>query len=468
MSDEADDKKKEGADADGDPQEKTSKLGKFIQTYHGFLSTFVIGAAGLVATSIWQWKQAEIAERQALSQQRVAQSQADNSWRIERAEILSKNLSVLSSTGPGNAEQRYGVLLSLTRGNIIDPELAISYALELGRDNSDFMRSVLSNTSNKSWWQLVTAFTLSCPQRFGLARDIPLCRSDKMDARSQALADLMADELDAAGIAAKNGPMALLGDEHQTQMNVAKLTWLFSPYLERRYSQRQWAEIERFEAVSPGARLVAALALGWPRPDDIVAPGEQPQIDKFLDERAHWLSEYLTSPSCGAGCKGQIADVMLTLFASSKGRYAALFRDLLERPRDDVAQVIARLHQRLTACEIDPDDTSLRDQVLVPLTDRALGDAKVDPRHLDDMLGLLALCAEPPAADAAALTAFRAVLTKAQKNNHERYERGYVARRAAAESVRKNPPAAIKAVLFCGAAATDDDATISSLKNPFQ
>ncbi len=465
MSDEkesGEDKKDSAAEAD--KKERTSRLGMFIQTYHAFLSTFVIGAAGLVATSIWQWKQAEIAQKQAVSQQRVAQSQADNSWRIERAEILSKNLQVLSTTGPNNAEQRYGVLLSLTRGNIIDPELAISYALELGRDNSEYMRSVLSNTSNKSWWQLVGAFKLSCLQRFGLSRDIALCKNDKMNERSDALSDLMADELESGGAQNKSGPAVLLSEERQAQMNAAKLTWLFNPYLERLYAQRQWAEIEHFEALSPGARLISALALGWPRPDDIVAPGEAPQINKFHDDRARWLSGYLIGSECGAACKGQIADVMLTLFAESKGRYAAIFRDLLVLPRDEIAQVVARLHQRLTACAIDQEDLTLRDEVLVPLTDKALSDSKVDPRHLDDMIGLLALCGEPSATgDAAALAAFKAVLAKAQKLNRERYERGYVARRAAAQSVRQNPPVALRPVLFCGAANSTEPAAPSPL-----
>src|SRR5438067_1868069 len=101
---------------------ETTKLGKFIQTYSAFLSSFVIGIAGLVATSIWQYRQSEIARRQAESQQKLAEIKAENDWRIERAEILSKNLQVLAASGGSNVEQRYGVLLSLTRGDILDPE----------------------------------------------------------------------------------------------------------------------------------------------------------------------------------------------------------------------------------------------------------------------------------------------------------------------------------------------------------
>jgi heme/copper-type cytochrome/quinol oxidase subunit 2 len=78
------------------PGEKPTRLGKFIQTYHTFLSTFVIGVAGLVATSIWQYRQSQIASQQARSEQAIAQTKAENDWRIARAEILSKNLNVLS------------------------------------------------------------------------------------------------------------------------------------------------------------------------------------------------------------------------------------------------------------------------------------------------------------------------------------------------------------------------------------
>src|SRR5438132_13718364 len=146
-----DEKKKADPEGNEDPdeteEEETSKVGKFIQKYHTFLSSFVIGVAGLIATSIWQYRQSEVARHQAESQQRVAETQAANQWRIERAEILSKNLQTLAGQGPGNVEQRYGVLLSLARGNILDPELAVSYALELGKENPEYMQSVLSNTA---------------------------------------------------------------------------------------------------------------------------------------------------------------------------------------------------------------------------------------------------------------------------------------------------------------------------------
>ena len=110
---------------------QSGKLGHFIQAYSAFLSSFVIGVAGLVATSIWQYRQSEIAQAQAASDQAITKAKADNEWRIARADILAKNLDVLSAQGQNTADRRFGVLLSLTRADILDPELAVSYALEL-------------------------------------------------------------------------------------------------------------------------------------------------------------------------------------------------------------------------------------------------------------------------------------------------------------------------------------------------
>src|SRR6478736_1999277 len=148
------------------PPDRPSRLGRFIQTYHGFLSSFVIGVAGLIATSIWQYRQSQTAAAQAKSEQAIARTKADNDWRIARAEILSKNLNILSTQGPQTADQRFGVLLSLTRGAILDPELAVSYALELGKDNPSYMRAVLEATAEKNYSQLAQAFKMTCIQRF--------------------------------------------------------------------------------------------------------------------------------------------------------------------------------------------------------------------------------------------------------------------------------------------------------------
>jgi len=97
--------------SDEKPTHQPTKFGHFIQTYSSFLSSFVIGVAGLIATSVWQYRQSQTAERQAISEHAIAKTKADNDWRITRADILSKNLNVLSTQGPNTADQRFGVLL---------------------------------------------------------------------------------------------------------------------------------------------------------------------------------------------------------------------------------------------------------------------------------------------------------------------------------------------------------------------
>src|SRR5450432_3206423 len=222
-----------GEDEGGSPDdpkatEKLSKLGRFIQTYHGFLSSFVIGVAGLVATSIWQYRQSEIASQQARSEQSIAQTKAENDWRIARAEILSKNLNVLSAQGPGSADQRFGVLLSLTRGAIIDPELAVSYAMELGKDNATYMRTVLEATGQKNYEQLAQGFKLTCVQRFGVEKATDLCKDDALGERSDAIAQVILDELGAATALRApqaNGPLSLLREERDVQAFPGQLAW---------------------------------------------------------------------------------------------------------------------------------------------------------------------------------------------------------------------------------------------------
>jgi hypothetical protein len=163
--------------------EPRSRLGLFIEKYSSFLSSFVIGLAGLIATSIWQYRQSENARVEAETQRRLAQTKADNDWKIARAEILAKNMDVLATQGPGSADRKFGVLLSLTRGNILDPELAVSYALELGKENAYYMRSVLGSTPEKNYFQLAQGFALTCLQRFGAEREVELCRDDRLSER---------------------------------------------------------------------------------------------------------------------------------------------------------------------------------------------------------------------------------------------------------------------------------------------
>src|SRR5450755_1338437 len=216
-------------------REEVTKLGKFIQTYSAFLSSFVIGVAGLVATSIWQYRQSQIASAQAQSEQTIAATKAENDWRIARADILSKNLTVLSGQGPGSADQKFGVLLSLSRGQIIDPELAVSYAMELGKQHATYMRTVLEATGKKNYDQLAQGFKLTCLQRYGVQKATDLCKDDALVQRSDAIAEVIVDEMDATTVvhaAADSGPLSLLREERVVQSQPAKYAWLFTPYLQ--------------------------------------------------------------------------------------------------------------------------------------------------------------------------------------------------------------------------------------------
>ncbi len=426
-----------------------TRIGKFIQTYSAFLSSFVIGVAGLVATSIWQWRQSEIARHQAESQQKLAEIKSENDWRIERAEILSKNLSVLSSHGVASAEQRYGVLLSLTRGNIIDPELAVSYALELGKDNPTYMRSVLSSAASKNYAQLLHAFQLSCVQRFGVAKGVDVCKADATLQRSTEIAELIADEQTAAQAQGKPGPAALLADEQQVQSTPARLAWIFEPYLSDLYERRQFHEIERFEASATGAHVVAALVLATAHTGEFVTSEEATFLEKFHQDRRRWLAGYLFGRTCDGECKARILDVMLSVYGEAQGDYDETLRRLVLRPRGEVGPAISRLHQRLLWCQVDADDLALfRDHVLVPALADALA-SKGAPTSVDDVAALLAVT--PPPKEPAALAAWNGGLEKLRKSP-EHYQKSFVTRRAVAERERRDPPPAMRKLTFCNAA----------------
>jgi len=450
---------KDAADAKdkGDKGPPPTKLGRFIQTYSAFLSSFVIGMAGLIATSIWQYRQSEIARRQAESQQEIARMQAENSWRIERAEILAKNLQVLASHGPNTADQRFGVLLSLTRGNILDPELAVSYALELGKDNAEYMRSVLASAEHKSYQQLLQAFQMTCLQRYGVSRDVAVCKNDLLADRSQAIAELISDELDDernaianGGKARDGGPMTLLGDERRVQQSPAKLAWLFEPYLTSLYERRQWNAIGDFERRSMGARLVAAIVLMTSRTGEMVASSEAAQLDKMHAERRSWLATYLLGPTCDAECRGRIVDAMLSVYGEAQGSFDDAMKRLLTRPRTEAAPALARLHSRLLWCQVDAGDLALfRDRVLVPTVSELAKSKPADTQVLDDVVALLAMTPEPTADPAR--KAFREAVAALQKNAPQSHQRAFLGRRSYAERERADPPALIRKANFCGA-----------------
>ena len=447
---------------DGKPTGKTSKLGQFIQTYHGFLSSFVIGVAGLVATSIWQYRQSEIASQQARSEQSIAQTKAENDWRIARAEILSKNLNVLSAQGPGSADQRFGVLLSLTRGAIIDPELAVSYAMELGRDNPTYMRTVLEATSQKSYEQLAQGFKLTCQQRYGVQKATDLCKDDALAQRSDSIAQVILDEMEATSAVhapLESGPLSLLREEREVQSFPAKMSYLFAPYLQDLYERRSWQEIDRFESFSSGARLVSALDLATAHTGEMVSTTEAAQLDQFHGQRRKWLVSYLMAGACQADCRGKLVDVMLSSYAQAEGDYDEPFRKLLLESPTEAAAAFAHLHARLLWCQVADDSLALfRDRVLVPALTEALANPKTDGTLLEDLVGLLALVPEPAATDAGADAAWKKALA-ALPHTSEHLQRTFNSRRAASVHERANPPPMIKKVNFCGAAALTDPAT---------
>ena len=225
---------------------------------------------------------------------------------------------MLSTAGAADsADQRFGVLLSLTRGAIIDPELAVSYALELGKDNADYMRAVLASTAQKNYDQLAQALRMTCLQRFGVERAAEICKDDALADRSDAIAQLIQDEMEArrtAPGATRQGP-AVVADatSASVQARPGKLAWLFEPYLQDLYERRQWKEIAALRGVSPGARLVAALVLATARTGELVSDERGRQLDEFHAERRKWLVGYLLGRSCDPDCRGKLVDVMLSL-----------------------------------------------------------------------------------------------------------------------------------------------------------
>ncbi|HEX6239747.1 MAG TPA: hypothetical protein VFZ61_02590 [Polyangiales bacterium] len=433
--------------------ETPSKFGKFIQAYSSFLSTFVIGAAGLVATSIWQYRQSEIAQKQAESQQKIAITQAENTWRIERAEILAKNLGVLSAAGPETVEQRYGALLSLTRGNILDPELAVSYALELGKDNAEYMKSVLVSTQDKSYPRLANAYELSCQARFGITRDVAVCPPPGHVERSNAIAELFADEMNDARHKGDKGPIELLEDERYVQSAPLKLATLFAPYLTDLFERRQMAEIKHFEEAGVGARLISALVLGPTQPNSFVAASESVEIDKFHDQRTDWLKGYVFGQSCTGECKGKLVDIMLTQYVEAEGRFDQPLRELFVRPRGEVAMALARLHSRLLQCQVSSEDgDGFRDNIIIPALADALARGN-SGEAVDDLLGLIALTQDPSFQpdQVQKRAVWERALAGARDKMGVQYARAFTERRASAQDTRKNIPAKYKKTMFCTA-----------------
>lgn len=433
-----------------------SKIGRFFSKYPTFVSSFVIGIAGLIATSIWNYRQSEIARNQALSQQHVAETTAENSWKITRADILSKNLSILASSGPDTASQRYGVLLSLTRAEIIDPELAVSYALELGRDNADDMLSVLASTKRKDYARLARAYSLSCEERFGITRALETC-SERLTPRSAAIGRLFAEDVQLALAGGDQGPLQLLANEHAVQGDIQQYVGIYGTALIGMYEHREWDAIARFAASSPGAHVVSALVLATARTGEFVTDDEAKQLDKFHDEQAQWLSTYFMGKACDAECKGHLLEAMVSHYQESQGDFDAALRRLLASPRALSGVAISRLHARLLWCQIDDNDlVPLRDHVLVPAAELLLAGATTDPAIREALLSLLAVVPAPQPSETAAAAAWAALQAHIVKAG-PRVDKLLKDRRLAATRQRAAPPRALRARNFCNAAEVPPD-----------
>jgi hypothetical protein len=419
------------------PPVPSSRLGRFIVKYPTFLSSLVVGIAGLIATSIWQCRQSANQKAQAEAAQKVAETQAANSWKIERADILAKNLATLASSGSASADQRFGVLLSLTRAEILDPELAVSYALELGKDNAEYMQSVLANVQNMDYGRLVRAYTLPCEERYGVSPAIDAC-NDKLAARSAAIAQLVADETEAALAGDQAGPLVLLKDERRVQLDVQQLTGLFETAVTSMYERRQWDELTKLEATSQGAHLVAALILSAARTGEFVTDEEARTLAQFHAEQTRWLADYISNTGCDAECKGRTLEVMVSHYDESQGDFDTAVRHMLESSRQQSGIALARLHSRMLWCQIDNSDlVPLRDRVLVPAAADIVKAARSDPAVRDGLVSLLALAPESTDAAWTALLADPAVGKQVRE------------RRAVAQRQRQTPPTQLKRYDFC-------------------
>ncbi len=347
---------------------------KWASSNTQFFSSVIIGGAGLIATSLYQCNQAKLAQRQAESQQKIATEQAINNWRIERAKILSQNLQTLTARGGDNAEQRYGVLLSLSRGNILDPDLAVTYALELGKDNPEYMASVLANIEQKDqhhYRRLASAYLPTCSQRYGVSVvGLPICKDDRYAERSRAIAEVIADDAEpqlAEPPGRFGGPLILLRDEREVHNGLLRLVGLYSEFVEELYERRQWTTLQRLFTESSGASLVGSLALLM-QSADLANSTDLEVARQLFDERERWLESYALSASCDADCRGRVLNVVLSHLGRGQAAFRRFLRRVMSGSRADSAAFIHRLQGRLSYCQIDPDQhDALRDEVIVPI-----------------------------------------------------------------------------------------------------
>jgi hypothetical protein len=298
---------------------------------------------------------------------------------------------------------------------------------------------------------------MTCLQRFGVERAAEVCGDDKMAERSNAIAELLRDEMEAQNQLSGDprlSPLSLLTDEEEVQRNAPKLAWLFEPYLQSLYEHRRWTDIDRFEAFSPGAKLVAALNFATARTGELLSEQETKQLEAFHSQRRQWLTAYLLGRRCDPDCRARLVAFMLSTVQEAEGEYDQVMREVLMRPRPETGHAVDEIHTRLLWCQIDADDLALlRDRVLVPAVRDSLANPPKDPTIADDLVSIFALV--PPPTEAGPLTRYTEVRTALKGN--DRLDKLFSSRQARAKRQRANPPAMIKRVSFCGMPAPDQD-----------
>jgi len=205
---------------------------------------------------------------------------------------------------------------------------------------------------------------------------------------------------------------------------------------------------------------VSALVLGPARRHELVSASEVADVDKFHDARVGYLIEYVTGPTCDTECKSRLTDVILTFHGVAMGRFDQALRAILSRPRGEVGSAIGRIHTRLLACQVPPEDLGpLRDRVFIPALGEELSLEKPDDKRLEELLSLIVLLPDPKApADAAEASEvadyanWQRTLDRAREATGEHFRRYYNARRSAAQANRQNPPAQLRKAMFCSAA----------------
>jgi hypothetical protein len=343
---------------------------------------------------------------------------------------------------------------------------------------------VLANVTMKDYLRLSHAYVLSCEEKYGASPAIDAC-ADPFAARSAAIGRIIADDVaaavsapmpsiapateapGAAPVRPKSSSLTLLKDERGVQLNVQQLFGLFETALNELYERRQWDDLARFAAYSPGAHLVSALVLAAARTGELATEDENKLLDRFHDEQTKWLSDYLMSKACDAECKGRIVEVMVSHYEESQGDYDLALRKLLVSPRAQSGSAMSRLHARLLWCQIgEVDEIELRDHVLVPAIMDLLKSPTPDADASVALLGLLGTVPAPDPADismAPAVTAWTQAMAlidrSADKLDRARSGRAFKSmkdRRASVARQRQDPPRALKKLNFCAAAAEAD------------